>query len=118
MANTTSIAGKKDNGVSIHARRFIAYLVLILVSFLCLFWFYVLFINATRSHSELSQGFTAIPSTHAIENWVNLKNGTRTLKIPFLDMNDAGISQEIVDDNKLLLTSGVWGVADLMYAPP
>lgn len=49
---------------------------------------------------------------------VNLKNGTRTLKIPFLDMNDAGISQEIVDDNKLLLTSGVWGVADLMYAPP
>jgi ATP-dependent Lon protease len=49
---------------------------------------------------------------------VNLKNGTRTLKIPFLDMNDAGISQEIVDQNKLLLTSGVWGVADLMYAPP
>ena len=76
MANTTSIAGKKDNGVSIHARRFIAYLVLILVSFLCLFWFYVLFINATRSHSELSQGFTAIPSTHAIENWINLKSGT------------------------------------------
>ncbi|MGB4660510.1 MAG: BREX system Lon protease-like protein BrxL [Mobilitalea sp.] len=49
---------------------------------------------------------------------VNLKNGTRTLKIPFLDMNDAGISQDIVDENKLLLTSGVWGVADLMYAPP
>lgn len=49
---------------------------------------------------------------------VNLKNGTRTLKIPFLDMTDASISQEIVDDNKLLLTSGVWGVADLMYVPP
>ncbi len=49
---------------------------------------------------------------------VNLKNGTRTLKIPFLDMSDAGISQEIVDANKLLLTSGVWGVADLMYSPP
>lgn len=49
---------------------------------------------------------------------VNLKNGTRTLKIPFLDMSDAGISQDIVDDNKLLLTSGVWGVADLMYTPP
>jgi len=49
---------------------------------------------------------------------VNLKNGTRTLKIPYLDMNDAGISQEIVDENKLLLTSGVWGVADLTYNPP
>lgn len=49
---------------------------------------------------------------------VNLKNGTRSLKIPFLDMTDAGISQEIVDKNNLLLTSGVWGVADLMYSPP
>ena len=74
--NTSSVAKKKDNGTSIHARRFVAYLVLILVSFLCLFWFYVLFINATRSHSELSQGFTAIPSTHLIDNWVNLKSGT------------------------------------------
>lgn len=49
---------------------------------------------------------------------VNLKNGTRTLKIPFFDMTDAGISEEIVDKNNLLLTSGVWGVADLMYSPP
>ncbi len=74
--NTCSVTKKKDNGASIHARRFVAYLVLILVSFLCLFWFYVLFINATRSHSELSQGFTAIPSSHLIDNWVNLKSGT------------------------------------------
>ena len=33
-------------GLGIHARRFIAYVVLILVTFACLFWFYVLFINA------------------------------------------------------------------------
>ncbi len=76
MANTTSIAGKNDSGVSIHARRFIAYLVLVLVSFLCLFWFYVLFVNATRSHGELGAGFTPFPSNHLIENWTNLKNGT------------------------------------------
>ena len=49
---------------------------------------------------------------------VNLKSGKRTLKIPFLDMNDAFISDEIVDENALLLTSGVWGVADLFYIPP
>ncbi len=67
---------KKQSGGSIHFRRLIAYIVLILISFLCLFWFYVLFINATRSNSELSAGFTAIPSSHFIENWVNLKNGT------------------------------------------
>lgn len=49
---------------------------------------------------------------------VNLKSGKRVLKIPFLDMNDAFISDEIVDKNTLLLTSGVWGVADLFYIPP
>lgn len=49
---------------------------------------------------------------------VNLKTGKRTLKIPFLDMNDAFISDEIIDKNNLLLTSGVWGVADLFYVPP
>lgn len=49
---------------------------------------------------------------------VNLKSGKRTLKIPFLDMTDAYISDEIVEKNKLLLTSGVWGVGDLFYIPP
>ena len=39
-------------GLGIHARRFIAYVVLILVTFACLFWFYVLFINATRSNGR------------------------------------------------------------------
>ena len=47
-------------GVGIHARRLIAYIVLIIVSILCLFWFYVLFINATRSNGELQSGFTLV----------------------------------------------------------
>ena len=63
-------------GVGIHARRLIAYIVLIIVSILCLFWFYVLFINATRSNGELQSGFTLIPSSHLWENWKNLRNGT------------------------------------------
>ncbi len=76
-ANTTTVANKNnEGGASVHVRRVIAYVVLALVSFLCLFWFYVLFINATRSHSELSLGFTPFPSTHLMENWTNLKNGT------------------------------------------
>ena len=66
----------KSNGVSIGARRAIAYIVLILLSFLCLFWFYVLFINATRSNGELGRGFTAIPSTHLLENMKNVFHGT------------------------------------------
>ena len=63
---------KKAKGLPIGARRAIAYAVLILVSLLCLIWFYILFINATRSKGELTRGFTPIPSTHLIEN---LKNG-------------------------------------------
>ena len=63
-------------GVGIHARRLIAYIVLIIVSILCLFWFYVLFINATRSNGELQSGFTLVPSSHLWENWKNLRNGT------------------------------------------
>ncbi|MBQ9643595.1 MAG: carbohydrate ABC transporter permease [Lachnospiraceae bacterium] len=66
----------KTKGASVHARRAIAYIVLILLSFLCLIWFYILFINATRSHAELTKGFTPIPSTHLIDNWKNLLAGT------------------------------------------
>ena len=63
-------------GMGIKARRAVAYVVLALVSFLCLFWFYVLFINATRSHSELTKGFTPFPSKYLLTNWVNLMKGT------------------------------------------
>jgi ATP-dependent Lon protease len=49
---------------------------------------------------------------------VNLKNGKRRLNIPFLDTKEAFISDEIVQNNRLLLTSGVWGVGDLFYVPP
>ncbi|MBO5303893.1 MAG: carbohydrate ABC transporter permease [Lachnospiraceae bacterium] len=65
-----------NKGMGLHARRILAYLVLITVSFLCLFWFYVLFINATRSNSDLQSGFTFIPGGNLAENWKNLVNGT------------------------------------------
>ena len=74
MAGTS--VKKKGSGSSIHARRVIAYIVLIIISFICLFWFYVLFINATRSNGELQSGFTAIPSTNLLKNWNNLVHGT------------------------------------------
>lgn len=67
---------KTSDGMGIHARRTLAYVVLVLISFLCLIWFYILFINSTRAHSELTSGFTAIPSTHLVENWTNLLHGT------------------------------------------
>ena len=67
---------KTSDGMGIHARRALAYIVLILISFLCLIWFYILFINATRAHSELTKGFTVIPSTFLAKNWKTLVTGT------------------------------------------
>lgn len=67
---------KTSDGMGIHARRALAYIVLVLISFLCLIWFYILFINATRAHSELTKGFTIIPSTFLAQNWKTLVTGT------------------------------------------
>jgi len=49
---------------------------------------------------------------------VNLKTGKRHLRIPLLDINDAFLSENIVDQNELLVTSGVWGIGSLLYVPP
>lgn len=65
-----------SKGMGIHARRVLAYVVLCIVTFFCLFWFYILFVNSTRSNGEMQAGFTLIPSSHFLENWKNLINGT------------------------------------------
>lgn len=52
----------------------LAYIVLILLSFLCLFFFYILIINSTRSHADLQKGFSAIPGEFLLENLKNVAN--------------------------------------------
>ncbi len=49
---------------------------------------------------------------------VNLAKGDRFLSIPFLDLNNAAIPAKIVDENEMLLGSGLWGVGTLFYIPP
>ncbi len=63
-------------GLGLHTRRTVAYIALSIISFFCLFWFYILFMNATRSNGELTKGFSPLPSTHLLENWNNLLAGT------------------------------------------
>ncbi len=67
---------KLDKGMGIHARRILAYVVLIFVTVLCLFWFYVLLVNATRSNSDLKHGFSPWFGTNAWQNWLNLKDSS------------------------------------------
>ena len=51
--------------------RTVVYLILIFLSILCLFSFYMLIINATRSNAQLQAGFTLLPKDNF---FVNLKN--------------------------------------------
>lgn len=59
---------------SSHFRTILAHTVLIILSFMCLFFFYVLIINATRSHADLQKGFSALPGADFITNLKNVAN--------------------------------------------
>ena len=50
------------------------HVILIALSFLCLFFFYILIVNATRSHAELQRGFSALPGKNFLENLKNVAN--------------------------------------------
>ena len=69
----------KSKGINIVVRRIIAYVVLVILTVLCLVWFYLLFVNATRSKGELISGFTPLPSTHFIQNWNGMLHSTQPI---------------------------------------
>lgn len=69
-------ASGKKKGLNVHVRRAISYVVLILMTFICLVWFYILAVNSTRSNAELGRGFTVLFSTHLLENFMNVMNGS------------------------------------------
>ena len=73
---------KEDDGLSKaerKARRQAAKQVLL--SFLCLFFFYVLVINSTRTHFEIQKGFSFLPGKSLM---TNLKNVLSDANIPVL----------------------------------
>ena len=51
--------------------KILVYAILIFLSILCLFSFYMLFINASRSNGQLQAGFTLIPGGHMLDNYKN-----------------------------------------------
>ena len=64
-----------------HARTIIAYIVLIILTFLCLFFFYILVVNSTRSHQQIQRGFSFIPGSYFFKN---LKSVLNDANIPVL----------------------------------
>lgn len=64
----------KSKTKSSRGRSILAHTVLILLSFMCLFFFYVLIVNATRSHADLQKGFSALPGKYFFTNLKNVAN--------------------------------------------
>ena len=60
---------KAGPGLFIH--RMVCYIVLTLFAILCLFFFYILIVNATREHYDIQSGFSFFPGTHFVENFIN-----------------------------------------------
>jgi ABC-type glycerol-3-phosphate transport system permease component len=59
-------------GKMMNLKKAVAYVFLSLLAFLCLFFFYCLIINATRSHPEISKGFSFIPGKSFGSNFYNV----------------------------------------------
>lgn len=75
---------KKHNG-----RTILAYIVLIFLTFLCLFFFYILIINSTRNHFQIQRGFSFLPGKSFLKN---LKNVLNDANIPVL----SGIKNSLI----------------------
>lgn len=61
---------KKPNLV----KNILVHIALLVLTFMCLFFFYILIVNATRSHADLQKGFSAIPGDHFLENLKSVVN--------------------------------------------
>lgn len=59
---------------TITIRSIVVHLVLTILAFMCLFFFYILIVNATRSHAQLQLGFSALPGSSFLTNLKNVLN--------------------------------------------
>ena len=77
MKNRENTKGR----IQLIAARTAAYIILIFLSVLCLFSFYMLIINATRSNAQLQGGFTLLPRENFLTNLKNAWND-QSINIP------------------------------------
>lgn len=61
----------KQARIKLLVSRIIVYGILIFLAALCLFFFYLMIINSSRSNAQLNTGFTIIPGGHFLENLKN-----------------------------------------------
>ena len=75
MSNTPRIERadylSKKGRVMLAISRTFVYLVLAILTFLCLFFFYLMIINSTRSKAQIAEGFTLLPAENFFNNLKN-----------------------------------------------
>lgn len=73
---TTAVKAPKEKSYSfsLTIRRILVYIALAIIAFLCLFFLYVLYINATRSHGEIQTSVSFLPGSAFLKNWDSLMN--------------------------------------------
>ena len=67
--------------IQLFVLRLFAYLILIFLSVLCLFFFYLMVVNSTRSNAQLARGFSLVPEGNFLKNLVNAWNDS-SINIP------------------------------------
>ena len=76
--------GMSDNTrglIKLTILRVIVYAVLIFLCILCLFFFYLMLVNASRSNAQLATGFSLVPQENFFKNLVNAWNDS-SINIP------------------------------------
>ena len=86
--------GGKTAGI----RLFFRYILMAILCFLCLFFFYILIINATHSHFEIQRGFSFLPGSSFL---MNLNNVLNDANIPVL----SGIRNSLIVSGMTALLS-------------
>ena len=77
MIKDANTAGK----VKLIILRVVVYAILIFLCVLCLFFFYLMIVNSSRSNAELARGFSIVPSRNFFENLKNAWNDS-SINIP------------------------------------
>ena len=66
----------EESSMSVKTRKTFRFIILVLITIMCLFWFYVLFINATRTSGAILNGFSFVPGKSLVKNFTNLMADT------------------------------------------
>ena len=93
----------EQNKKSASVKMALVYATLILLTFLCLFFFYILIINSTRNHFQIQRGFSFIPGKSFLANLKNVLNDAKNTLNAFISLEDSAkaINSEFSDNDIL-----------------